>query len=371
MSSTAASLAQVLVQQTEEDVLQALQLYMSVWPEFHKTLRDALVEMPMKRYSGKIASFNHQKCFGFIESEEGSAEFGKDTFVSDREIGEFNTGDAVWFTAVVNKENKPQARLLQSADGKYFAAPSVALVQTAQQSVMPAVARRPSPCEPPALKVPRLLSPQPVTVPRFHPPQPVTVPPPLRHGAAGPAFAAAAGELHNGDEAILPGRFTGTIFEFNFDKHYGFISCDKVQQQFGRDIFLAEQELGTFHVGDVVTFKVAVRGGKPQARNLLPQAVCVPRRIPATQIVATPPAASTGWASAGEDWTRYNGVMKSFSPEKHYGFIESAEAFAVYGKDIFLSDKEIADFSVGCAVSFRVVQNAQGKPQARELQPGA
>ena len=53
--------------------------------------------------------------FGFIESEAAKAEFSKDVFLSDKEIGNHKVGDEVSFTVVVNKDGRPQARLLMSA----------------------------------------------------------------------------------------------------------------------------------------------------------------------------------------------------------------------------------------------------------------
>eukprot|EP00445_Apocalathium_hangoei_P035305 CAMPEP_0203952548 /NCGR_PEP_ID=MMETSP0359-20131031/86165_1 /ASSEMBLY_ACC=CAM_ASM_000338 /TAXON_ID=268821 /ORGANISM="Scrippsiella Hangoei, Strain SHTV-5" /LENGTH=199 /DNA_ID=CAMNT_0050885575 /DNA_START=107 /DNA_END=702 /DNA_ORIENTATION=- len=123
MTSTASALVQILVQHTDEEVLQALQLYISVRPGFREPAWEALQEEPIRRYSGTIATFIPHKAFGFIQSDQASVDFGKDTFVSDKEIGSFSVGDFVSFSVVVNKDNKPQARLLQSASAPAFAVP--------------------------------------------------------------------------------------------------------------------------------------------------------------------------------------------------------------------------------------------------------
>lgn len=66
---------------------------------------------------------------------------------------------------------------------------------------------------------------------------------------------------------------------------------------------------------------------------------------------------------------RYVGVITAFYPQKRYGFIQSDAVKELYGIDTFLSDIEIGSFAAGDTVSFSVVQNAKGQPQARLLQP--
>jgi len=406
MTSTASALVQILVQHTDEEVLQALQLYISVRPGFREPAWEALQQEPIRRYSGTIATFIPHKAFGFIQSDQASVDFGKDTFVSDKEIGSFSVGDFVSFSVVVNKDNKPQARLLQSASAPAFAVPprpppSAAFWSPPSSAAAGAwgssaaaagawgSAREPAWGEPPA-KVQRVSNTPPVPPPAVLPRAAV-----LPRGAAAAAVlswgAAAAGPAaRGGDEGALPGRFVGVIAQFFPEKRYGFISCDVLQQRFGKDVFLSDQEVGVFSVGDAVTFSVAVKGGKPQARSLQPQGgggggggggYGGPRApgLVAQQLINTPPPAvlppgamSFGGAGAmgGEDDQRYSGVIASFSSEKRFGFIQSPDSFQIYGKDVFLSDKEIGQFTVGQGVTFRVALNATGKPQARDLQTG-
>lgn len=65
---------------------------------------------------------------------------------------------------------------------------------------------------------------------------------------------------------------------------------------------------------------------------------------------------------------RFTGRIKSYNTEKGYGFIESSDATAVYGRDVFLHKMHVGSFSVGSFVTFQVDINKQGMPQARELQ---
>lgn len=70
-------------------------------------------------------------------------------------------------------------------------------------------------------------------------------------------------------------------------------------------------------------------------------------------------------AQGGSD--RFQGRIKSFNAEKGYGFVESAQATQVYGRDVFLHKAHIGTFSIGAFVTFAVEMNKQGMPQARDL----
>merc|ERR1712054_138047 len=64
---------------------------------------------------------------------------------------------------------------------------------------------------------------------------------------------------------------------------------------------------------------------------------------------------------------RFQGRIKSFNSEKGYGFIESAEAYQIHGRDVFLHKAHIGSFAVGTFISFTVDTNKEGMPQARDL----
>ena len=65
---------------------------------------------------------------------------------------------------------------------------------------------------------------------------------------------------------------------------------------------------------------------------------------------------------------RYIGTITHFYPEKQYGFIKCDEVKKAYGLDTFLSNLELGPFAVGSTVSFTLVVNKHGKPQARLLE---
>jgi len=74
---------------------------------------------------------------------------------------------------------------------------------------------------------------------------------------------------------------------------------------------------------------------------------------------------STGGAGAT---ARYRGRIKSFNPEKGFGFIDCADTYAQFNRDVFLHKAQFGDMTVGTEVTFLVETNKQGMPQAKDLQ---
>jgi len=76
---------------------------------------------------------------------------------------------------------------------------------------------------------------------------------------------------------------------------------------------------------------------------------------------------------------RYTGRVKSFSATNGFGFLTSPEVTAAFGQDVFVHQLEVdkitgmpkSPLPCGATVSFTVVPNKRGQPQARELQMSA
>lgn len=64
---------------------------------------------------------------------------------------------------------------------------------------------------------------------------------------------------------------------------------------------------------------------------------------------------------------RFRGVIKSFNAKQGFGFIESEEALALFGRDVFLHAAQKGDFRVGTEVTCGVELSKYGFPQARDL----
>jgi cold shock CspA family protein len=68
-----------------------------------------------------------------------------------------------------------------------------------------------------------------------------------------------------------------------------------------------------------------------------------------------------------EQRQRFLGVIKSFKQEQGFGFIECAETFPRFKRDVFLHHSQIGSCIVGQKVSFQLSTNQSGQPQAREV----
>eukprot|EP00929_Paragymnodinium_shiwhaense_P108575 TRINITY_DN74893_c0_g1_i1.p1 TRINITY_DN74893_c0_g1~~TRINITY_DN74893_c0_g1_i1.p1 ORF type:complete len:424 (+),score=116.44 TRINITY_DN74893_c0_g1_i1:48-1319(+) len=76
------------------------------------------------------------------------------------------------------------------------------------------------------------------------------------------------------------------------------------------------------------------------------------------------PAGPLGGMGAGQ---QYNGRIKSYNPEKGFGFIECPATHGIYGRDVFLNKEAIGDLGVGMQVFFTVKTNKDGMPQAMSV----
>lgn len=358
---TGPQLAQVIGQHDEGTILEALSLVFSQRPDLQGAILETLEHEPSQRFTGTIKSFNPEKRFGFIDCAEIKAEYGADVFLSDHEIGAFTVGSVVTFSVTLNKDSKPQAKLLEEAMGGHWVPAPVAqqlqqqparkrpqakLLEeamgghwapepVAQQLRQQAARKRPR-AEPPWS--PGIVEPQPIRL--VH-----SVGPPWQPGRPAQLHGAALSPV--GDPTRK--RWVGTISKFFPDKHHGFIHSEELRSLFGgQDVFLSDKEIGCFEIGSEVIFSIELnQAGKPQARALEDaHAVTIDHGVGG----------------------RHVGTIKSFNFEKHFGFIQCDAIAATQGCDVFLSDKEVLSFGVGDQVSFSVTYNKNGKPQAHELQ---
>ena len=69
------------------------------------------------------------------------------------------------------------------------------------------------------------------------------------------------------------------------------------------------------------------------------------------------------------DPNRFSGKIKVYyeTPSGGYGFIDCEAARLKYGRDVYLHSRQISEAKVGEAISFTIVRNAKGEPQARNV----
>merc|ERR1719215_2463973 len=111
---------------------------------------------------------------------------------------------------------------------------------------------------------------------------------------------------------------------------------------YGKDTFFMRSALNgaTVEAGDQVQFGVAMGTKGPEAENI--------------RVIS---------AKAGQV---YVGTIKQFTAEKGFGFINCDLTRNLYGKDIFLHNKELGGYtpSQGEDVQFAVAIAADGRPEA-------
>lgn len=134
-------------------------------------------------------------------------------------------------------------------------------------------------------------------------------------------------------------RFSGEVKSYNNEKGFGFLASPEAKAIFGCDCFVHSKEIGSFRIGDSVSFCVTVRKDRPQAYDLEQDIVgCL----------------------------RYVGQLKSFSATSGYGFIGCPETFAVYGRDVFVHQNQTAGIVMGDHVEFGLIVK-NGQPQAHDV----
>lgn len=201
-------------------------------------------------------------------------------------------------------------------------------------------------------------------------------------------------------KGLTDSRPTGIVKSFNPAKGFGFIDCPELHTTFGCDVFLHNKQLGSFNIGDRVTFAVGIsKDKKPQAFDLASAAGGQSRLTQqlTQQLMAQAAAQQTIPSSAiavnfqgmgGMPQARplnlgtkpprqvppesilgtFTGVIKSFNPTSGYGFIQCPALAALgYPNDAFLHNQQMGSCQVGQEVQFTAYVNAKGQPQSKDV----
>jgi len=114
-------------------------------------------------------------------------------------------------------------------------------------------------------------------------------------------------------------------------------------------------------IGDQVRFCVLAGQKGPEASDVVV--------IRGGFAVSSGSGAPGSWAANS---TVYHGTVKSYNVEKGWGHIDCPEARAIYGKDIFLHQKQMDGQvpQVGTPVSFSVMIDQDGRSTASNVSLG-
>eukprot|EP00442_Polarella_glacialis_P036152 CAMPEP_0115150348 /NCGR_PEP_ID=MMETSP0227-20121206/64994_1 /TAXON_ID=89957 /ORGANISM="Polarella glacialis, Strain CCMP 1383" /LENGTH=399 /DNA_ID=CAMNT_0002560713 /DNA_START=94 /DNA_END=1294 /DNA_ORIENTATION=- len=134
--------------------------------------------------------------------------------------------------------------------------------------------------------------------------------------------------------------YVGNVGSFNPFKGWGFIDCADTKQLYGSDVFLMKNELNGFAVskGDQVSFNVTTGDKGARATNVKVLTV------------------------GADGMQSFFGELKSFNPQKGFGFIGSAASESIFGKDCFVLAGEFGDTypEQGMQVIFKAKMGERG-----------
>jgi cold shock CspA family protein len=284
-------------------------------------------------FFGPVKGFDPQKGWGFISCDLASQTYGKDVFLTGKQLpgGLAPEGTQVQFT-VRMEEKGPAAqnvRILSMGKGlgmmgmnmgKGLGAP-----MAMQQWPVPPMWGKGAPAW--------------GAFPSYGMPNPMMwgAPSPMMWGGGGAAFK-------DPDENST---YFGTMKTLNAEKGWGHIECTALKKLYGKDMFVMKSSLEgvDVSVGQEVEFSVAQGSRGPHAVNIRPFA---------------------GQASPDQTFT---GIIKSYNSGKGWGFIESEGARQLYKQDVFVHAKECdetAELTSGANVQF-TVDIRTGRPAAKNV----
>ncbi|CAK9058833.1 unnamed protein product [Durusdinium trenchii] len=312
------------------------------------------------RFVGNIHHQNSQKGYSFIRSKGATEQFGMDVFLHSAQRGSFQLNDQVCFAVLLNKDGKPQAFDLTK--------PTEADLKRWSNDSAPDTPSGPVEAWVPAGEV---------------------WTPKASWNAQEQAAASGA-----------ENRYTGTISDFK-PGLYGFIKCAELFEQTQQNVWVHHKQIHSFEVGDTVTFTaITNKNGQPQAIDLKSaKGHVVPARRPmqTRYVPAVPKAAGAEHKTASREQpaaknlpgpigarkrlqqdltpvqdsdlvgSRHWGTITAWRPGGMYGFLKCEKIFAAFGKDCWVHHQQIAGFREGDWVSFTLILNKDGNPQAVDL----
>eukprot|EP00929_Paragymnodinium_shiwhaense_P065939 TRINITY_DN33035_c0_g1_i1.p1 TRINITY_DN33035_c0_g1~~TRINITY_DN33035_c0_g1_i1.p1 ORF type:complete len:395 (+),score=75.52 TRINITY_DN33035_c0_g1_i1:101-1285(+) len=194
----------------------------------------------------------------------------------------------------------------------------------------------------------------------------------LQLGSAG----AGGGGLPSGGPA-----YTGVVKSFG-QKGWGMIECPGTMAIYGKDMFFLKSSLlmgeGSISVGQQVQFTVGMGDRGTEAKEIRPVGGAPGfggfpggyggyggHQMPPHMAAAAMLGGAMGMGGSGP----YMGVVKSFNDEKGWGFVSCDETMALYGKDMFLHKAELNGYapSPGQQVQFSVTNGGNGKWHAGDI----
>eukprot|EP00929_Paragymnodinium_shiwhaense_P065243 TRINITY_DN32726_c0_g2_i1.p1 TRINITY_DN32726_c0_g2~~TRINITY_DN32726_c0_g2_i1.p1 ORF type:complete len:428 (-),score=89.81 TRINITY_DN32726_c0_g2_i1:53-1336(-) len=204
---------------------------------------------------------------------------------------------------------------------------------------------------------------------------------------------------------VLSQYYVGRLKSYRNASGFGFIECKQSHDTFGTDVFVHKKEMSQpWRIGQVCEFAINVNArGQAQATDVmwlpmqrgqkhgslfdgsgyLAKSPATTTNVPPSATEVSPSASQDARHPVVSNQPRRLGVIKSFSPQSGYGFVNCEETFEYYTRDVYIAQNQLpANIGnvVDRFVEFDVQLNSGGQPQARNvdldpmsmsLEPGA
>jgi len=187
--------------------------------------------------------------------------------------------------------------------------------------------------------------------------------------------------------AITERRATGVVKAVNASGGYGFISCPDIAQVFGSDVFAHAKQIARFSPGTNVSFAILLnKDRRPQAFDIEEIQLGVQASRPnGTKgkgvLVPVPGDVGKGAISKGVKGDAASavaavgngevpgclGIIRTFSLEKGFGFLEVPTIAGRPGGHVFLHRNHLGQFGLGSIVKC-TVYSYEDKAQAKNLE---
>mmetsp|Transcript_85434 Transcript_85434/g.160900 ORF Transcript_85434/g.160900 Transcript_85434/m.160900 type:complete len:425 (-) Transcript_85434:96-1370(-) len=171
--------------------------------------------------------------------------------------------------------------------------------------------------------------------------------------------------------------YLGKLKSFNMRTGYGFLECKQTHDIYRTDVYIHKSQMVMpFTIGQPVEFAVTQNSrGQPQAADVQWLPTNLPRRQQAKPSQAAPApgqqdAGGSGSSSSARPQSRHMGMIKSYSAQQGYGFIQSDDVSEQHRCDVYLDRGQLpptGEWRPGHIVEFEITYNHRGQPQARSV----
>lgn len=185
------------------------------------------------------------------------------------------------------------------------------------------------------------------------------------------------GGFYNAELGWWMPYYLGKLKSFNLRTGYGFLESKATYDIYRTDVYIHKSQMVMpFTIGQPVEFAVTQNSrGQPQASDVQWLPFNLPSRQKAKASNSAPApgqqdAGGSGSSSSARPASRHMGMIKSYSQQQGYGFIQSDDVSEQHRCDVYLDRGQLppsGEWRPGHIVEFEIAYNHRGQPQARSV----